>query len=252
MSGPTPAPHGAGTTGADAATPTAICRPPAARIIVWDAAVRVCHAGLAVSVTASLWLGYQCDPESPGFIYHMVAGFIALWFLAVRLVLACCGTRTARWRALLHGPRALARYLVDVLYWRTTPHTGLNPATMVFAGLLHLALIALVTTGFDAGWAADWHGWLADVVMVLIACHVSGLILHTVRRRDTSALSMLHGLDHGNPRDGLLRHGWLGGVILALLSALLITVLLRGLSVELAEIRLPFGWVITLPFIQQG
>ena len=64
------------------------------RIIMWDVATRICHLGLVLSVSASLWYGYQTDPESSEFLYHMLAGLLALWFLAVRLVLACCGART--------------------------------------------------------------------------------------------------------------------------------------------------------------
>lgn len=221
-------------------------------IIVWDLAVRVCHGGLALSIATALWLGYRSDPEGPAFLHHMLAGLIALWFLALRILLACVGSRTARWRALLHGPVAIGRYFSDVLRWRPSRHGGLNPATMLFAAALHTVLVALVLTGFDATWAESWHGRLALAFLALIACHLTGLVLHTLRHRDFSALAMIHGLGAGPPAAGLWGHGWKGGVVAALASALVVWMALRGLSTASAELRLPGCPVITLPFIQKG
>jgi cytochrome b len=222
------------------------------RIIMWDVATRICHLGLVLSVSASLWYGYQTDPESSEFLYHMLAGLLALWFLAVRLVLACCGAHTARWRAFLHSPRAVINYLIDVLRWRINYYPGLNPATMVFAFCMHALLIALAVTGFDASWAASWHGVCAYAVMIFIGIHLSGLLLHTLRHRDASALSMVHGYAYGHEGTGLSKQGWWSGLLVAVLSALVIAAVVWGFSAKYGELHLPFCPVIYLPFIQQG
>lgn len=223
-----------------------------AGVLVWDLPARVCHWGFALSVSGSLVIGFRFDPRDDTFKYHMVLGLLALWFLAIRIVLGFCGGAQSRWRACVHPPRRIARYFADVVRWRTEEPDGLNPGTAVFAPAVYLALVAVIVTGFDADWVGSWHGWLSWGVIGLIAAHLLGLTLHALRHRRLSPLAMVHGRalrrEGVAPAPARIAHG----VALAALSGLIVWLLLNHYDPNTSVLNLPFLPEISLPLIQKG
>jgi cytochrome b len=182
----------------------------------------------------------------------MLLGFVAGWFLAVRIVLGFCGSRPVRWQVFFHSPKRTLSYLADVVRWRSTEHGGLNPGTSLFAMGVYLGLVALIVTGFDADWAETWHGRLGYGVIGLITCHLVGLTLHALRGRELSPLAMIHGHRNGPTDRGLARENWVGGLALLVLSVLVCWMVFSRFDPVTAELRLPWVPGIQFPVIQKG
>ena len=220
--------------------------------LVWDWPSRVCHWGFAFSGLGALVIGLRCDPASEIFKYHILLGVVAAWFLLIRIGLGFGGCRRARWRAFFHPPGRTLRYFADVFRWRALEPDGINPGTSLFAAAVYLVLSGLILTGFDADWVERWHGWLAYGLIGLIACHLSGLMLHALRHRAWSPLAMLHGkwpLRTNLEPDSAHRAG---GVALFVLSGLVTWLLFRYFDPSTAVLGVPFLPEVNFPLIQKG
>lgn len=224
----------------------------AERILLWDLPSRVCHWGFALSSSASLLIGFCWDPRSDVFMYHVLLGLVTAWFLVVRIVLGFCGCPSARWTAFFPAPRRMLRYFAEVFTWRTDQLGGLNPGTALFAAAIYLALVGLVVTGFDAEWAAQWHGRLAWVVVGLITCHLLGLMLHSLRHRALTALAMVHGKGQGRADGAVARENRAVGIALLVLGVLVTWMMFRCFDPATSVLKLPFVPAIDLPIIQKG
>jgi len=227
-------------------------RPAPRWVLVWDLPSRVCHWGFAVSCSASLALGLGFNPENPVFKHHFLAGVMALWFLAVRIVLGFSGCRRARWRSLFHLPHRTLQYFVDVARWRAGDHDGLNPGTALFALLVYLGVIGLIVTGFDPDWVETWHRRLAYGVLGLIAFHLAGLALHAWRHRVWSPLAMIHGKWPAQVAVEPSGVRWRAGVGVLVLSGAVTWVVVRCFDLETSLLRIPGLPEIGFPLIQKG
>lgn len=224
----------------------------AEKVLIWDLPSRVCHWGFAFSSSASLLMAFLWDPRSEVFLEHLLLGFAAAWFLAVRIVLGFCGCPFARWAAFFPTPRRTLRYCADVANWRTDQPGGLNPGTALFAAAIYLALVGLVVTGFDAEWAERWHGRLAWLVVGLIICHLLGLTLHALRHRAMTALAMVHGKGQGRADGVVAKENRAAGIALLVLGVLVTWMVFRCFDPATAVLKLPFVPAIDLPIIQKG
>jgi hypothetical protein len=122
----------------------------------------------------------------------------------------------------------------------------------MFAAAVYLVLTGLILTGFDADWVERWHGWLAYGLIGLIACHLSGLMLHALRHRAWSPLAMLHGkwpLRTNLEPDSARRAG---AVALFVLSGLVTWLLFRYFDPSTAVLGVPFLPEVNFPLIQKG
>ncbi|MFN4203049.1 MAG: cytochrome b/b6 domain-containing protein [Tabrizicola sp.] len=194
----------------------------AATVRVWDPLVRLFHWGLVAAVAAA-WL--TADELQP---IHEVAGYAVAGLLAVRLVWGFVGSRYARFAQFVKGPGATLAYLGAMLRGQERRHLGHNPAgaAMILALLLTLSGTAL--TGWliadparvamlpalpqvvAPAWAdedgdeygerretdgplKEVHEALANLLLLLIAAHVGGVVLASVRHRENLARAMVTG-----------------------------------------------------------
>ena len=63
------------------------------KILVWDIPARLLHWAFAASLGAALAIGLLVEKEHALFQLHMLLGIIAIFLLAVRLVLGLVGSR---------------------------------------------------------------------------------------------------------------------------------------------------------------
>ena len=184
---------------------------------VWDPVVRVFHWGLVAAV-ATAWLA--ADEIQP---VHEIAGYAVVGLLAVRLVWGFAGGRHARFGRFVRGPRVTARYLGDMLRGRERRHLGHNPAGAAMIVALLLSLGGTALTGWLAAGAdrmadlpgvtdtaraedggrdhggrreepvEDLHEPLANLTLLLVALHVGGVALASVRHRENLVRAMVTG-----------------------------------------------------------
>ena len=164
-------------------------------IKVWDLLVRVLHWALLASVLGA-WL--TRDGEDP---LHIQLGYAALAIVVVRVLWGFVGPRHARFADFIRSPRETTAYLRAVISHREPRHIGHNP----LGGWMIIALLATVAgiciTGWlyttDAYWGVAWvgetHEVLTDVLIVLVALHVAGVIFTSIRQRENLVKAMFTG-----------------------------------------------------------
>jgi cytochrome b len=168
--------------------------PPPSRVKVWDLGVRLFHWSLVASV-ASAWL--LVDPRW----LHRRIGYVVIGLIVFRLIWGLIGTRHARWADFIPGPRRLIRYLFAMSRgreWRTLGH---NPAGAAMIVALLTLLSGICTTGimmgmdryFGQDWIEHWHKGLVNGLLALIALHIAGVVIASLRHKENLVAAMIHG-----------------------------------------------------------
>ena len=132
---------------------------------------------------------------------HEWAGYAAAALITFRLAIGFVGSRYARFTQFIRGPKETLSYSEDVFFNREARYLGHNPlgALMIVALLTSTALVAgtgwLQTT--DAFWGIEWveeaHEMLANVMLALVALHVGGVVLSSVRHGENLVRAMITG-----------------------------------------------------------
>ena len=171
---------------------------PAARVKVWDRAVRLLHWTLVLAV-ALAWISTEWGGGA-----HQPAGYVALAAVLLRAAwgLGRSGSGGyARFAQFVRGPRRTLHYAVQVLQHREPRHVGHNP----LGGWMVLALMGCVAGLGLTGWAytSDWlwgdarvealHIGLAWTLLGLAALHVAGVVFTSRRHRENLLRAMLDG-----------------------------------------------------------
>jgi cytochrome b len=153
------------------------------------------HWGL-VLLLPSLWWTWR----SGNTLLHEKLGYVTLAVLLFRLYWGVAGSTTARFAQFVKGPRKIAAYLRG-----TSPlPIGHNPlgalAVLLLLGLMlaevGLGLFAQDVDGEESGalaryvsyetadWARNWHAWLFDLILAVVAIHVFAILYYLLVRRD--------------------------------------------------------------------
>lgn len=162
---------------------------------VWDPFLRIFHWLLVVLIAAA-WL--TSDELKT---VHKAAGFAIAGLLALRILWGLIGPQHARFADFLRSPRAVAAYLAAMWRGDEPRFLGHNPAggAMVLALLLTIASTAL--TGWlqttDAFWGSslmeEVHEVFANLILLLVAFHLAGVLLASLRHRENLVRAMIDG-----------------------------------------------------------
>ena len=162
---------------------------------VWDPLIRVLHWTLAASVAVA-WL-----TKDGGGLWHEWMGYLALAVVTLRLAWGRAGPRHARFAAFVRSPAETSRYFKRMLTRSEPRHLGHNP----LGGWMIVALIANVILVSASGWlytteafwgvarVEDLHDALATCLLALVALHVTGVVVTSIRHRENLAGAMVHG-----------------------------------------------------------
>lgn len=166
------------------------------RLLVWDLPVRVFHLVLGVAFIAAFVLA-NVDDDSPIFSAHMLLGLVLAFMVLLRVVWGFVGTRHARFRDFLYGPRKVVRYLVDAVRGRAERHAGHNPGASVAILAMLVLVLGLALTGVlmargDKS-VEDLHGIFAYLLLATAIIHVVGVLWHSYRQRENLTRGMIDG-----------------------------------------------------------
>lgn len=164
------------------------------RIKVWDIGVRLFHWTMVASVASAYFLAEQR-------VLHRRLGYVVIALIAFRLIWGLIGTHHARFVNFVPGPRRFFGYLRDMARGRELRYLGHNPAgaAMIVALLSTLAAVggSGYMMGMDAWFGVEWvenaHKLLVNLLLVLVALHVGGVVLSSRRHHENLALAMLTG-----------------------------------------------------------
>lgn len=200
------------------------------QIRVWDPLVRVFHWGL-VAAFALAWITGE---ESQGL--HNWAGYAAVALIAVRIVWGFVGSPYARFSQFVRGPGVVGAYLGDALRRREARYIGHNPAGAVMILVILVTMLGTAFTGWlmvdptrqamlpampqmiasayadedgneggiGSGSEAaldEVHEVLANVMLLLVALHMAGVVLGSFRHHENLARAMVTG-DKRAPEPG--------------------------------------------------
>jgi cytochrome b len=164
-------------------------------VVVWDPLVRIAHWSLASAVIAVWSTGHWFHP------LHHALGYAAAGIVLLRIVWGVVGARHARFGDFVRSPSNTRRYAASLLRGEEPDHLGHNP----LGGWMILALLSTVAltsfTGWlyttDAFWGYGWleqtHAALAWLLATLVAGHLLGVIVMSLRERRNLAWSMVTG-----------------------------------------------------------
>ena len=185
---------------------------------VWDPLVRAFHWSLVATV-ALAWL--SADEVQP---VHEVAGYVVAGLIAFRLVWGLIGGRYARFSQFVKGPGSALAYLRTMLRGTERRYIGHNPAGAAMIVALLLSLSGTALTGWlsadparvamlpampqivtpawadddreeegEEGALEDLHEVLANLTLLLVAFHVGGVLLSSLRHRENLVRAMVTG-----------------------------------------------------------
>jgi len=168
---------------------------PESTVKVWDVVVRLFHWS-TVSLFALAYLF-----ESPRDL-HTFLGYALMAVLAVRILWGFVGSEHARFWNFVPSPTGFLVYMSNIVRGREARFLGHNPA----GGAMIVALMGILVgigvsgwmMGLDAYFGQDWveelHETLVNVALVLIALHVAGVALASLRHRENLVKAMFTGV----------------------------------------------------------
>ena len=178
------------------------------RTLIWDLPTRLFHWALASSF-AIAWLTSEGDRW---LAIHVFVGYLMLGLVGFRLVWGVVGSHFSRFASFWFGPRQAFDHLKQVASGHAPRHVGHNPTgSLAIYGLLALALLVgltgIVTLGGDEqqGLAAGWFSFTqarllkelheigAIAMLLLVAGHITGVVVESVLHRENLTRSMVTG-----------------------------------------------------------
>lgn len=167
---------------------------PVDEVRVWDPLVRLFHWSLVTALAVAFL-------AEDSLSIHEAAGYVALALIGLRIVWGFLGSRHARFVDFVPSPRSLARYLSSLAHGRAERHLGHNPAggVMILALLTGVAAVGisgwLTTTDrfWGVRWLEDLHELLAYGLLVLVGCHVLGVLVSSLLHRENLVRAMIVG-----------------------------------------------------------
>jgi cytochrome b len=177
---------------------------------VWDLPTRMFHWMLLFLVAVNAFTGFVTPEWWLG--VHNWSGYALVALMIFRLVWGICGSEYSRVVSFIYPPRDTLEHLRGLLLLRPPHYVGHNPtgALMVFA--LAGVLIALVVTGllvlggeekqgplsavvgYSVGFAAKQiHHWLTILLLVMVSCHIAGVVMESVFSHDNLVRAICTG-----------------------------------------------------------
>jgi cytochrome b len=192
-----------------------------AKMLVWDAPVRVFHWLLVLSFAGA----YLTSESERWRLVHVSLGYTMGGLVAFRILWGLVGTRYARFSNFVRGPATVIRYVQALLSGKPEHHIGHNPAGAVAIVLLLLSSVAIVASGWavyndvGGGLVEELHEVASNLMLALVAVHVAGVVVASRMHKENLVRAMVTGKKDGAPAQGI-RRAWVGLAILVLAAVL--------------------------------
>ena len=168
---------------------------PALPARVWDRFVRFFHWSLVSCVLANYFL------VEDGEMLHQWIGYFASGLIVARIVWGFVGSEHARFASFFPTPARLRAHLAAIRSGKPDFHLGHNPLGAVMMLALMVLVLALGVSGFlqttDAFWGSELmeeiHETAATLILVLVALHLGGVILASLRHGENLVRAMIDG-----------------------------------------------------------
>lgn len=216
---------------------------PRTRILIWDLPTRLFHWLLAASILGAFAVATLVDDEGALFPWHMLLGAAAAFLVALRAVWGLIGSRYARFGSFAFGPAAVLAYGKGIFTGRGERHLGHNPGSSVAIFAMLALTLGLAATGalMSRGGEVvkELHEVLAYALMGVVALHVVGIVVHTLRHRENITRAMIDGRKEGDAAQGIRSAHPLVALAFLALTAGWVGALVRGYDAGSRSVALP-------------
>ncbi len=180
------------------------------QVKVWDGLVRGFHWLMLLAFVAA-YLTSQFGMQQT----HILIGYLITLLLIVRITWGFVGSQHARFSDFIATPAAVWRYL-KASFRNDPPHyLGHNPAggwmvlvlmgallLMAISGVILVAVIEFegpllgLLSGMSDQWAyrfSELHEWVLDLLWLLIAGHLLGVVVASIQHKENLPHAMVTG-----------------------------------------------------------
>lgn len=188
------------------------------RHTIWDLPTRLLHAMFILGIFTAFAIANLANFDDGSFDRHAIVGLILLVVLALRMLWGILGTKHARFDSYVLSRSKLVQYLIAALNFRArrsesahdvVPYSGHNPATSLAAIVMFTLLLGIIITGILLGRGVHTveaaHSLLVYALLFVIATHVAGVMLHSIRHREFLVFAMLTGRKRSDPSAAIQR-----------------------------------------------
>ncbi|PQA87220.1 Ni/Fe-hydrogenase 1 b-type cytochrome subunit [Marinicaulis flavus] len=214
-------------------------RAPLKDAVIWDWSLRVFHWSAVLLIVLLWW-----SAENGIMDWHRRFGLTMLGLLVFRLYWGVAGTKTARFKSFVKGPKAVRAYLREMKR-PYVPAAGHNPLGALSVVALLLVLVLQVGAGlfavdvdglesgplsrfvsFEAGRAAaEFHETSFNILLALIVLHVAAIAFYFAVLKTNLVRAMVTGKRAGAESAGPFP-----------LARFLIGVVIAGAAVALVQL----------------
>lgn len=151
-------------------------------VVIWDGFVRMFHWSVASLFLLDFWVLEDGDPP------HEWAGYVLGALVLLRIIWGFVGPKNARFSSFLPTPKSIAAHLHELKTGQFDRRAGHNPIggamVLLLLGLLVIVTISGWMLTLDQFWGEDWveelHEISANITMIAVVFHVSGVVLMQV------------------------------------------------------------------------
>ena len=178
---------------------------------VWDLAIRLFHW----SLVAAFAISYITEDE--WLTLHTNSGYFIAALLIFRILWGFAGSRHARFRDFVYSPSTIIDYLRKSLRFQSPRYLGHNPAGGAMVVVMLLMLSITVTSGIALLGASEFAGPMAglfqgeaaelleevheasaNLMLLLTALHLGGVLFSSLAHRENLVKAMITGLKRSN------------------------------------------------------
>lgn len=194
------------------------------QIKIWDIPTRLFHWLLAAAVLTAFGIAQFVPDEDPLFSIHALIGLVTGLMVLFRIIWGFAGSRYARFNSFTFSPGEFASYIRDAFSGKGKRYMGHNPGSGYAVYIMLVLLSGLITTGVlgQGGNESfeELHELFAYVMTAVVAAHLAGVLLHTVRYKENIVFSMVTGNKDGGENEGISSTRPLAGAAFLLLTGL--------------------------------
>ena len=215
---------------------------PGQRVLIWDLPLRLFHWGLAIAFVTS-WITAEAGIEWAD--AHLYSGYSVLGLVAFRLIWGIFGTRHARFRNFMRGPRALLAGLGQLVK-KTAPaapgHSAVGGWASVVLILLMLCQAAsglfitddiLFSGPYNSAVSSavadslgSFHNFNFNLLIVAVSAHLCVMLWYSIRKNHNLVAPMITGHARSTPEQGISSSEILRALICASVAAGLLGLLI--------------------------
>ena len=193
--------------------------------VLWDRIVRISHWGIVIVILANEVFTKGGSPV------HVWFGWAGLVLLVMRMAWGVIGSPEARFSAFPPNPLAALGHIKQLFIGKPRSYSTHNPAGAMMAYTLWACIAFMVATGLSmsgpnpfavaerqaivdsgdwsqlvqtsdsgegdaeegSGWVKDAHEIVANLILLLVALHIGGVIVESVMMRHNLVPAMLLG-----------------------------------------------------------